>query len=87
MSPEEINAIISVLSGPASSVGVCLLVGYTSYKLIVDKVLPSYDAKFEKIMDAHDKDRTIFKDAVTALGNRLEKVEDDVSEIKKKIGA
>ena len=87
MSPEEINAIISVLSGPASSVGVCLLVGYTSYKLIVDKVLPSYDAKFEKIMDAHDKDRTIFKDAVTALGTRLEKVEDDVSEIKKKIGA
>lgn len=87
MSPEEINAIISVLSGPASSVGVCLLVGYTSYKLIVDKVLPSYDAKFEKIMDAHDKDRTIFKDAVTALGTRLEKVEEDVSGIKKKLGA
>lgn len=87
MSPEEINAIISVLSGPASSVGVCLLVGYTSYKLIVDKVLPSYDSKFEKIMDAHDKDRTIFKDAVTALGTRLEKVEEDVSGIKKKLGA
>ena len=85
MTPEEVNAIVSVLSGPASSVGVCLLVGYTSYKLIVDKVLPSYDAKFEKIMDAHDKDRTIFKDAVTTLGSRLEKVEDDVSEIKKKL--
>ena len=85
MSPEEINAIVSVLSGPASSVGVCLLVGYTTYKLIIDKVLPSYDAKFEKIMDAHDKDRTIFKDAVTMLGTRLEKVEDDVSEIKKKL--
>lgn len=85
MSPEEVNAIISLLSGPASSVGVCLLVGYTSYKLIVDKVLPSYDSKFEKIMDAHDKDRTIFKDAVTTLGSRLEKVEDDVSEIKKKL--
>ena len=87
MSPEEINAIISVLSGPASSVGVCLLVGYTSYKLIVDKVLPSYDSKFEKIMDAHDKDRTIFKDAVSALSNRIEKVEEDVSDIKKKLGA
>ena len=87
MSPEEINAIISVLSGPASSVGVCLLVGYTSYKLIVDKVLPSYDSKFEKIMDAHDKDRTIFKDAVAALSNRIEKVEEDVTDIKKKLGA
>lgn len=87
MSPEEINAIISVLSGPASSVGVCLLVGYTSYKLIVDKVLPSYDSKFEKIMDAHDKDRTIFKDAVSALSNRIEKVEEDVTDIKKKLGA
>ena len=87
MSPEEINAIISILSGPASSVGVCLLVGFTSYKLIVDKVLPSYDAKFEKIMDAHDKDRSIFKDAVSALSNRIEKVEEDVSDIKKKLGA
>ena len=87
MTTEEINAIISVLSGPASSVGVCLLVGYTSYKLIVDKVLPSYDSKFEKIMDAHDKDRSIFKDAVSALSNRIEKVEEDVSDIKKKLGA
>ena len=87
MSPEEINAIISLLSGPASSVGICLLVGYASWKLVVDRVLPSYDTKFEKIMDAHDKDRTIFKDAVTALGNRLEKVEDDIKDVKQKIGA
>ena len=87
MSAEEINAIITMLSGPASSVGVCILVGYTSYKLIVDKVLPSYDSKFEKIMDAHDKDRTIFKDAVSALSNRIEKVEEDVTDIKKKLGA
>lgn len=87
MSPEDFHTIVELLSGPASSVGVCLLVGYTSYKLIVDKVLPSYDSKFEKIMDAHDKDRTIFKDAVSALSNRIEKVEEDVTDIKKKLGA
>jgi len=87
MSPEEINAIVSILSGPASSVGICLLVGYASWKLVVDRVLPSYDSKFEKIMDAHDKDRTIFKDAVSALSNRIEKVEDDVTDIKHKLGA
>jgi hypothetical protein len=84
---ENISELFPLLTGPTSSVAICLLVGYASWKLVVDRVLPSYDSKFEKIMDAHDKDRTIFKDAVSALSNRIEKVEEDVNDIKKKVGA
>lgn len=87
MSQEEINAIISLLSGPASSVGVCLLVGWASWKLVVDKILPQHDAQFEKLMTEHGKDRDAFKSAIGLLDKRIEVIEDDVTDIKKKLGA
>ena len=87
MSPEEINAIISLLSGPASSVGICLLVGYASWKLVVDKILPQHDAQFEKLMKEHGEDRDAFKGAIGLLDKRIEVIEDDVTDIKKKLGA
>ncbi len=87
MSPDEINAIVSVLSGPASSVGICLLVGWASWKLVVDKILPQHDAQFEKLMKEHGEDREAFKCAIGLLDKRLETVEDDVTDIKKKLGA
>ena len=85
--PEEINTIVSVLSGPASSVGICLLVGWASWKLVVDKILPQHDAQFERMMKEHGEDRDAFKSAIGLLDKRIEVIEDDVTDIKKKLGA
>lgn len=87
MSQEEINALVSLLSGPASSVGICLLVGWASWKLVVDKILPQHDAQFEKLMKEHGEDREAFKGAIGLLDKRIEVIEDDVTDIKKKLGA
>ena len=87
MSADEINAIISLISGPASSVGVCLLVGLGAWKLLVEKILPQHDAQFEKLMTEHGADREAFKDAINLLDKRLEKVEDDLGDVKRKLGA
>jgi len=84
---ENISELFPLLTGPASSVGICLLVGYASWKLVVDKILPQHDAQFEKLMKEHGEDREAFKGAIGLLDKRLEKVEDDLSDVKKKIGA
>ena len=83
----EIAELLPLLTGPASSVGICLLVGWHAYKLIVEKILPQHDAQFEKLMSEHGADREAFKSAIVLLDNRLEKVEQDVTYIKKKVGA
>lgn len=85
MSAEEINAIVGLIGGPASSVGVCLLIGWAAWKLLVDKILPQHEAQFERIMSEHAEDRKVFREAIGLIDKRLETVENDITDIKHKL--
>jgi hypothetical protein len=87
LSSEDVSTIVQLLSGPASSVGVCILVGWAAWKLLVDRILPQSEARFDKLMEEHGKDRDAFREAVKHISERITKVEDDVTDIKNKLGA
>ena len=85
MTQDNFNMLMQLISGPASSVGICLLVGYAAWKLLVERILPESEARFDKLMDEHQKDREAFRDAIKTIDSRLVKVEDDISVIKVKV--
>ena len=85
MSAEEFNLVIQLITGPASAVGICLLAGYAAWKLFVEKIMPQSDARFERIMTEHGEDRKAFREAIGVIDKRLEKVEDDITDIKVKL--
>ena len=87
MSAAEISELLPLLTGPASSVGICLLVGYAAWKLLVEKILPDQEARFNKLFEEHGKDREAFREAIKTIGDRLEKVEEVVDNIKTKLKA
>ena len=39
----------------------------------------------EKTVESHEADRHVFESAITKLSRRLDKVEDDIHEIKEKL--
>jgi hypothetical protein len=87
MTPENIAIIAQLLGGPASSVFICVLGGFAAYKIFVEKILPQSEARFERLFQEHAQDREVFRDAVKHLGERIIKIEDDVTDIKNKLGA
>ena len=85
--PDDISVFLPILTGPASAVGICLLVGYASWKLLVEKILPDQEARFNKLFEEHGKDREAFREAIKTIGERLQNVESDVTDIKTKLKA
>ena len=83
----EIAELLPLLTGPASSVGICLLVGVAAWKLLVEKILPDQEARFNKLFEEHGKDREAFREAIKTIGDRLQNVESDVTDIKTKLKA
>lgn len=83
----EISELLPLITGPASSVGVCLLVGHAAFKLLTEKILPQHEARFDKLMSEHKEDRDAFREAVKVISERLHKVEDAVTDIKTKLKA
>jgi hypothetical protein len=78
----DLALLAPLVSGPAAAVFVCLLVMYQGYKLIVDKMLPQQREMITEILEEHRKDRKVFVDGLVLMDNRLNSVEDDISEIK-----
>lgn len=78
---------IQLITGPASAVGICLLVGWAAWKLLTEKILPQHEARFDKLMSEHKEDRDAFREAVKVISERLHKVEDAVTDIKTKLKA
>ncbi len=83
---EVINTIASVIAGPASAVGVCLIVMWGGYKLIVDRILPSYERKINEVLEEHRRDRKVFIDAVELIDRRFQALEKNVVVLKKDVG-
>lgn len=87
--------VIGALTGPFSALvlAVGILYWLASKALpIAQKYLEDQNDRLgemvkalEKTVDSHEADRHVFESAIAKLTTRLDKVEDDISEIKEKI--
>jgi hypothetical protein len=87
--------IINALTGPFSALvlSVAILYWVANKALpIIQKYLEDQNHKLgemvkalEKTVESHEADRHVFESAITKLSRRLDKVEDDIHEIKEKL--
>jgi hypothetical protein len=82
---ELLQTVAEIIAGPASAVGVCLLVMWGGWKLIVDRILPSYERKINEILEEHRRDRKTFVDAVELIDRRFSALEKSLGGIRKDI--
>ena len=82
MTAETLEVIGGIITGPASAIFVCLIFFYFSYKTIVEKAIPALQENVDKILSEHREDREAWQQSIQIMSQRLEKVEDEVKEIK-----
>lgn len=82
----DIETIASLIAGPASAVGICVLVGWAAWNLIVNKMIPSYEARIGEILEEHRKDRKVFVDSVMLMDQRFQALEKGMIVMRKDIG-
>jgi len=77
-----LTALPGLIAGPASAVVICVLAMVGAGYILVKHVLPRHSRDLEKILEESKETRIIFQEAVTKFGSRLDRIEDDVSDIK-----
>lgn len=82
---ETLNLILSAVSGPASGVAVALLCMAGFGYFLVNWLLPQQERMLNAALEDSRKNRKVFVDAVEVMSRRLERVEEDISEIKQVI--
>lgn len=82
MDEATLQILINAVSGPASGIVVALLsMGAFGY-FLVKHMLPSQQKIMDSFITESRANRKVFVDAVEVMSRRLEKVEDDVKDIK-----
>ena len=86
MSFEE---ILGLVTGPFGAFAVLLGVIWVSYNMVVKHLLPlakhfidNHLRQIDQLLEEHREDRRIYKESITKIIDRLDKVEDDVAYIK-----
>jgi hypothetical protein len=82
---ETLNLILSAVSGPASGVAVALLCMAGFGYFLIKWLLPQQERMLNAALEDSRKNRKVFVDAVEVMSRRLERVEEDISEIKQVI--
>jgi len=82
MEAATISMILSAVAGPASGVVVALLCLFGFGYFMVKHMLPQQQAMIDDFVKESRANRKVFVDAVEIMGRRLDKVEDNVEEIK-----
>ena len=82
---ETLNLILSAVSGPASGVAVALLCMAGFGYFLINWLLPQQERMLNAALEDSRKNRKVFVDAVEIMSRRLERVEEDISEIKQVI--
>jgi RNase adaptor protein for sRNA GlmZ degradation len=82
---ETLNLILSAVSGPASGVAVALLCMAGFGYFLINWLLPQQERMLNAALEDSRKNRKVFVDAVEVMSRRLERVEEDISEIKQVI--
>jgi hypothetical protein len=85
MDAATLTLVLSAISGPASGVVVAMLCMVMFGFFLVKYLLPSQQKIMDNFITESRANRKVFVDAVDVMSRRLEKVEDDVSEIKHSI--
>ena len=82
MEAATLTLILSAVAGPASGVVVALLCLFGFGYFMVKHMLPQQQAMIDDFVKESRANRKVFVDAVEIMGRRLDKVEDNVEEIK-----
>jgi len=82
MDAATISMILSAVAGPASGVVVALLCLFGFGYFMVKHMLPQQQNIIDDFVKESRANRKVFVDAVEIMGRRLDKVEDNVEEIK-----
>jgi hypothetical protein len=82
MDAATITLILNAISGPASAVAVSLLCMFGFGYFLVKYSFPAQQKVMDSFIVESRANRKVFVDAVEVMSRRLEKVEDDVKEIK-----
>jgi len=82
---DSLNLILSATSGPASGVVVSLLCMLGFGYFLIKHLLPQQERMLNASLEDSRKNRKVFVDAVEVMSRRLERVEEDVTEIKEVI--
>jgi hypothetical protein len=82
MEAATIGMLLSAVAGPASGVVVALLCLFGFGYFMVKHMLPQQQAMIDDFVRESRANRKVFVDAVEIMGRRLDKVEDNVEEIK-----
>ncbi len=82
MDAATLNLILSAVAGPASGVVVALLCLFGFGYFMVKHMLPQQQNMIDDFVKESRANRKVFVDAVEIMGRRLDKVEDNVDEIK-----
>ncbi len=88
-------AILNAITGPFAALVLSIGILYwlaTKMLPILQRYLEDQNARFgdlvkalEKTVNSHDADRRTFEKAIASLTTRLDKVEDDIKDIKEKV--
>jgi len=82
MDSATLTLILSAVAGPASGVVVALLCLFGFGWFMVKHMLPQQQNMIDDFVKESRANRKVFVDAVEIMGRRLDKVEDNVEEIK-----
>jgi len=80
--PATLGLLVSAVSGPASGIFVALLCLFGFGYFMVKHMLPQQQNMINDFVKESRANRKVFVDAVDIMSKRLEKVEDDVSDIR-----
>jgi len=81
MDPATIAVILQAATGAGGAVVICLIVMAGTYHFVVNKLLPMQKDSINDLVKEGRANRKVFVDAVEVMSRRLDKVEDDVSDI------
>jgi hypothetical protein len=81
MEPQSLELIINAIAGPASGIIVALLCLSGFGFFMIKYLLPQQDRHIDKLLDDNKEQRKLFEKSINTVARRLDKVEDDVSDI------
>ncbi len=77
-----VQALPALISSPAAGIVVALLCLAGFGYFLIKYLLPQQERQLDRVLNESKENRKVFADAVEKMGSRLDKIEDDVSEVK-----
>lgn len=79
------DQFIALATGNGGSVVILIGGIITAYRYLINHHIPATDRRWREMMDSHEEDRTVFREALASLTSRVDAVHADVKDIKQRI--